>query len=196
MSLERATGAIDDRDAIRRVAAQDGLGLEALYDRYSTVVYSLALRVLRDAADAEDVTQEVFAQIWTQAGRFDPSRGVVAAWVTVLARSRALDRLRRRGPASRTVGGESALPHIPDPSPSVEWIAATAEQADAAREALSALPDEQRTAVELAYYEGLTQAEIATRTSAPLGTVKTRIRTGVQRLRDAVTRRAGPRNEA
>ena len=183
------TRAAEDRDAIARMAARDPRGLEAVYDRYATPVHSIALRIVRDAAEAEDVTQEVFAQAWTQAGRFDASRGAVSAWLMVIARSRALDRVRRRRPA-RLVDGDEALATIPDPAPSVEIMAASAEQVAAARDALAALPTDQRTAVELAYYDGLTQAEIAARTATPLGTVKTRIRTGLQRIRDAM--RAGP----
>lgn len=179
----------DDREVIGRVATGDPAGLEVLYDRYATRVYSLALRIVRDVADAEDVTQEVFAQVWSSASRFDQSRGAVAAWLTVIARSRALDRLRRRHQGSRPQAAESALADIPDPAPSVELVAATSEQASVAREALASLPADQRMAVELAYYDGLTQAEIAERTSSPLGTVKTRIRTGLQRIRDAVEAR-------
>ena len=176
----------DDREAIRRVASRDSAGLEWLYDRYATLVYSLALRIVRDASDAEDVTQEVFAQVWTQAARFDASRGAVGAWLTVMARSRALDRLRRRGAAPQPSGDVDAMANIQDPAPSVEWMAANAEQVTAAREAMAALPAEQRATLELAYYEGLTQSEIAQRTDTPIGTVKTRIRTGLQRIRDVV----------
>ena len=181
----------DDVQAIARIAAGDAAGLEALYDRYSTLVYSLALRIVRNTGDAEDITQEVFAQLWAHASRFDPSRGAVGAWLSVIARSRALDRLRRQAGARSTTGPE-ALTAIPDPAPSVEVVAASAEQVAAAREALAVLPSEQRTALELAYYEGLTQAEIAERTATPLGTVKTRIRTGLQRIRDAMSARSAP----
>jgi RNA polymerase sigma-70 factor (ECF subfamily) len=180
------TPGFDDREALSRVAGRDSSGLEWLYDRYATLVYSLALRIVRDAGDAEDVTQEVFAQVWTQAGRFDASRGAVAAWLTVIARSRALDRLRRRSAAPQAAAGDDRLANIQDPAPSVEWMAANAEQVRAAHDALASLPAEQRAALELAYYEGLTQSEIAERTATPLGTVKTRIRTGLQRIRDVV----------
>jgi RNA polymerase sigma-70 factor (ECF subfamily) len=181
----------DDRDAIALVAARDPAGLEALYDRYATMVYSLALRIVRNTSDAEDVTQEAFAQVWTNAARFDPARGAVAAWLCVIARSRALDRLRRAAAGGGSAGPEP-LAAIPDPTPSVELMAASAEQVVAAREALAALPADQKTVLELAYYEGLTQAEIAARTSTPLGTVKTRIRTGLQRIRDAMGLRHAP----
>ncbi len=185
MSADADARLAQDRDAIARMAARDPGGLEALYDRHATAIYSLALRILRDVADAEDVTQEVFTQAWTQADRFDPSRGAVAAWLTVLGRSRALDRVRRRRRGG-LADGDAAAATIPDPGPSVELMAAAAEQVNAARAALGALPAEQRDAIELAYYDGLTHGEIAARTATPLGTVKTRIRTGLQRIREAL----------
>lgn len=183
------TAGLDDREAIRRVAGRDSAGLEWLYDRYASLVYSLALRIVRDTSDAEDVTQEVFAQVWTQAARFDASRGAVGAWLTMIARSRSLDRLRRRGAAPQPSTDPEALSNIQDPASSVEWMAANAEQVTAAREALAALPPEQRATLELAYYEGLTHSEIALRTATPIGTVKTRIRSGLQRIRDVVAPR-------
>jgi RNA polymerase sigma-70 factor (ECF subfamily) len=186
----------DDRSVIERVARQEPSGLEVLYDRYSAPVYSLAMRIVRDTAEAEDVTQEVFAQVWATASRFDVTRGSVGAWLMVIARSRALDRLRRRAAALKPGPGESALSNIPDPAPSVELAAATAEQVVAARDALAMLPAEERAALELAYYEGLTQAEIAARTATPLGTVKTRIRNGLRRIRDAMARSTPARSEA
>jgi RNA polymerase sigma-70 factor, ECF subfamily len=170
-----------------RIARGDGTGLELLYDRYATTVYSLALRIVRDVSEAEDVTQDVFTQLWNSAARYDAARGPVAAWLSVLARSRALDRLRRRHAAIRPGPGDEAVADIPDPACSVELMAATAEQARVAQRALAGLPAEERVALELAYYEGLTQTEIAARTETPLGTVKTRIRNGLRRIRDAMT---------
>lgn len=187
---------LDDSAAILRITHGDGTGLEQLYDRYATTVYSLALRIVRDVAEAEDVTQDVFTQLWNSAARYDASRGSVAAWLTVLARSRALDRLRRRQAAIKPGPGDEALADIPDPGSSVELMAATAEQVRVAHRAMAGLPADERLALELAYYEGLTQTEIAARTETPLGTVKTRIRNGLRRIRDATAARSSALGQA
>jgi len=175
-----------DTPAIRRIINGDAVGLEALYDRHSTAIYSLALLIVRDVAEAEDVTQEVFAQVWSQAGRFDGARGSVAAWVLMIARSRALDRLRRKQAVLKPGPGDDVLAELPDPTPSVEVVAANDQEARAARAAVAELPLAERTAIELAYFEGLTQSEIAERTGTPLGTVKTRIRNALRRVREAM----------
>ena len=176
----------DDLSAVALMARQEASGLEALYDRYSTAVYSLALRIVRDTSDAEDVAQEVFAQAWTQAARYDTARGAVPAWLLMMARSRALDRLRRRRAALKPGPGDDALADIPDPAPSVETTVAADEQARTTRAALAGLPATERAALELAYFEGLTHVEIAARTATPLGTVKTRIRMALRRVRETM----------
>lgn len=173
-------------DLIHALAAGDEQALARLYDAYGAIVYALALRITGTPADAEDVTQEVFLQAWRSASTFDASRGNLAAWLLMIARTRALDRLRRerRRPAELTE--PSAFDRIPNASPGVDVVAATNETVARARVALAALPAEQREAVELAYFEGLTHSEIASRTAQPLGTVKTRIRTAMQQLRAAL----------
>jgi RNA polymerase sigma-70 factor (ECF subfamily) len=161
---------------LRRLASGDQQALGEFYDLYAGLVNGLALRILRDASDAEDVVQEVFVQVWRQASRFDPSRGTPEAWLCTMARTRALDRLRRR--ASRREEPEEAAPASTTTPGSAEAIAV--------RKALGGLSAEQRRALELAYYEGLTQSEIAERLGEPLGTVKTRIRTAMIRLREVL----------
>jgi RNA polymerase sigma-70 factor (ECF subfamily) len=161
---------------LRRLAEGEHEALGEVYDLYAGLVNALALRILRDTADAEDVVQEVFVQVWRQASRFDPSRGTPEAWLCTMARTRALDRLRRR--ASRREEPEDAAPATTTAPGSAEAIAV--------RKALGGLSEDQRRALELAYYEGLTQSEIAERLGEPLGTVKTRIRTAMIRLREAL----------
>jgi RNA polymerase sigma-70 factor (ECF subfamily) len=175
-----------DQAALGRAAAGDASGLAALYDGYARPVYSLALRILRDPSDAEDVVQEVFLQAWRQASRYDPSRGAVAAWLLTQARSRAIDRLRARRarPAPADVGSSSH--DVVDPSPALDWQVLSAEQVTLVRAAIDELPVLQRVAIELAYYEGWTQMEIAERLEQPLGTVKTRIRLAMAKLREAL----------
>lgn len=186
MPTDDPEGVAADAEALARMARGDESGLAALYDRHATPVYSLALRIVRRPEDAEDVTQQVFTQAWRTSARFDASRGVVAAWLLMMARSRAIDCLRRRNPARDGISDDERLAAIPDPEPSVEYVVATREQVERVQVAIDALPAEQRVAVELAYYDGLTQSEIAERTSTPLGTVKTRVRSALQTLRSAV----------
>ncbi len=162
---------------IGRIAAGQHDALREFYDRYASLVNGLALRILRDPSDAEDVVQEVFVQAWRQADRFDPARGTPEAWLCTLARTRALDKLRRRvsrrEEPAETAPGTTATPR------NVEVLAV--------RKALEHLSANQRRALELAYYEGLTQSEIAERLGEPLGTIKTRIRTAMMRLREALS---------
>src|SRR5262245_35797942 len=159
---------------IRRLTSGDHKALGEFYDLYAGLVNGLAVRILRDRAEAEDTVQEVFVQVWQQASRFDPARGTPEAWLCTMARSRALDRLRRRS-------SRREEPQSDDRSSSS--APTTSAEALAVRKALGGLPDDQRRALELAYYEGLTQTEIAARLQEPLGTIKTRIRTAMIRLR-------------
>ncbi len=161
---------------LERLASGDHAALAEVYDRYAGLVNGLALRILRNTAEAEEVIQEVFVQIWRQAVRYDPKRGSAEAWICTIARTRALDRLRRR--TSRREDSDEALSGATDTPRTVEALAV--------RKALLSLSPDQRTALELAYYEGLTQSEIALRLGEPLGTIKTRIRTAMMRLRDVL----------
>jgi RNA polymerase sigma-70 factor, ECF subfamily len=154
--------------------------LRALYDACSGRVMAVALHLLRDRAEAEDVVQETFLELWRRAPTFDPSRGTREAFAVLIARSRALDRLRARGSALRAAEGVASDPPVPPPSP-VETTEAR-QRSVRVRSALAALSAPQREAVELAYFRGLTQAEIAARTGEPLGTVKTRLRLAMEKL--------------
>jgi RNA polymerase sigma-70 factor (ECF subfamily) len=150
-----------------------------LYDRYSAVVYSVSLRVLGDTGAAEDVLQEVFLQLWRNPDLFDSSRGNLAPWLAVIARNRSIDVLRKRRPESDVEG--VLLPVEPD-------MAGDADRAMAmtkVRTVLGGMPEAQRSALEMAYFEGLSHSEISEKTGEPLGTVKTRIRSGLLTLRKA-----------
>lgn len=173
-----------DRRAIARIPQGDLCAVEELYDRHCRAIFSLAVRILENAADAEEVVQDVFAQVWRQASRYDDTRGAPVAWLLMMARSRAIDRLRARR------GTGQGLPSLDSPPglPNQEQQVITSEDIGRLRTALHTLSDSQRSAIELAYYEGLSQSAIAERLGEPLGTVKTRIRAGLQRLRDAFRR--------
>lgn len=171
-----------DSGVVSRLAAGDMRAAEELYDRYAGQVLALARRILRDDGDAEDVVQEVFSQAWRTAQRFETTRGTVAGWLLVMARTRAIDRVRAR--QARPDTRSSVLPDTLAASGAlVSDQLLSEEQAVRIREALRGLPDTQRSALELAYYEGLTQSEIAQRLTEPLGTIKTRIRTALGTLR-------------
>ncbi len=176
---------------VDRMAGGDASAIADLYDRHARAIYSLAVRILSDAAEAEDVVQDVFTQAWRQAARYDPARAPVVGWLLVITRARALDRLRRRSSRIVATDIDSSTPHPRNPEPSQEALAITAEQAERLRGALGTLPDGQREAIELAYYEGLSQSDIAERLRQPLGTIKTRIRTALVKLREAMGAQRG-----
>jgi RNA polymerase sigma-70 factor (ECF subfamily) len=177
-----------DMAVMQRLAAGDGAALAELYDRHGRAVYSLALRILGDSGDAEDLTQDVFTLAWRNAAKYDPSRGAVAAWLLITTRTRGIDRLRSRRARPRAAGEDEIrrVDAIPDAAPSVELVAATAQAAERVKAALEDLPPDMRAAVTLAYFEGLSHSEISERTGTPLGTIKTRIRSGLARLRQAL----------
>ena len=176
-----------DADArlVARLAAGDMDAASELYDRHAGRVLGLARRILRDHGDAEDVVQEVFSQAWRTAGRFEPARGSVSGWLLVMARTRSLDRLRAK--QSRPDTRPEVLPDtMPSLGASAFDQALSDEQAARMREALATLPAVQRDALELAYYEGLSQSEIAERLTVPLGTIKARMRTALGTLRQTL----------
>ena len=177
-----------DQAALARLVRGDQNALAELYDRHARPIYSLALRILRERTDAEDIVQEVFAQAWSQAARFDTSRGAVAAWLLMMARSRAIDRLRSRRSRPETASDPAVVERTPDAAVRQDLQLLSSEQVEQVKSALTLLPPPQREALELAYYEGLTHTEIAERLAEPLGTVKTRIRQAVIKLRESLIR--------
>ncbi len=178
---------IDDAQLVVRMNGGDEAALGELYDRHGRKAYSIAFAILRDPGDAEDAVAQAFVQLWKQGRRFDPARGGVSAWMNMVVRSRALDLYRA---ARRRQQAHEAALSSPD---SWRWQPADQETAVGRRElsgavsaALRAIPEEQRITIELAYFQGMSQSEIATATGTPLGTVKTRMRAAMQKLRGAL----------
>ena len=173
-----------DHTTLERMARGDHEALAELYDRHSRLVYSLALRIIRDQGEAEDIVQEVFSQAWRQAGRYEARRGNVIAWLLNLTRSRAIDRLRGRQSRPEAASDSLLAIDIPDLTMPVDEQLSLEGRASRVRAAMKELSVLQRVAIELAFYEGLTHVEIAERLELPLGTVKTRIRQGLLKLKD------------
>jgi RNA polymerase sigma-70 factor (ECF subfamily) len=193
---DRANSPGDDRNheparLVAALAQGDRRALAQLYDQLSGPIYSLACRLLGDTAEAQDVVQDIFLQVWRTSSSYDPRRGSVFSWVATLTRNRAIDRLRMRRRRSELLAG--AAPDLQPSSPAGESDAAASlwvrEKADAVRAALTDIPADQQEAIELAYFGGLTQQEIAARLNEPLGTIKARIRRGLLRLKDRLTSR-------
>jgi RNA polymerase sigma-70 factor (ECF subfamily) len=171
-------------DYIRRCVSRDESALAALYDESSQLAYTIALRILQDEADASEVVLDVYKQVWDAAARFDERRGSAAAWIVILARSRAMDRRRSRAARMRTAVKVEELHDVISRQPSPESLAIASQSSRSVMRALEAVPLEQRQALELAFFGGLSHSEIADKLGEPLGTVKTRIRLGVGRLRE------------
>src|SRR5689334_4754402 len=169
-----------------RVAARDGVAFTRLFELHAPITLGLLSRILARRMEAEEVLQEVFLQIWTQADRYDASRSTPRGWILMLARSRALDRLRRRDASRRreeAVGGEQAEAELPVGTDRIE----SAERQHRVASALKDLSPDQRRCIELAFFEGLTHTQIAERLEAPLGTVKSRILLGMNKLRQVLS---------
>ena len=165
-------------------ARRDQTALAALYDQSNRLVYSVALRVLRDPEDAAEVVVDVYRQVWESAAQFDERRGSAPAWLIILARSRAIDRRRALATRNRMEFHTDEFPTVVSTAPTPESLAASSEVSRSVRQAMADVPFEQRQAIELAFFAGLSHGEIAGRLGEPLGTVKTRIRLGVGKLRE------------
>ena len=180
MRPERAQD--NDVELLKAIAAKDEASLALLYDRYRVILFGLLMRILNNREEAEDVLQEVFLQVWRKAGDFDENRGRPFTWLVTLGRSRGIDRLRTLAARDRVAeaGAREASEEVSDAATD----AFKSEQRGLVTNALAQLPDEQKRPIILAYFDGLSQSEIATRLGTPLGTVKTRMRTGLMKLRE------------
>ena len=173
-----------DRDylCILKLRGGDSSALEDLYDRYTPLLYSVAMRILRSASDAEEAVQQAWVQVWKSAERYEPRRGPVAAWLLTVTRTRALDLYRSLSSRKRAEGQVDPEPVNAAADPA--GAATRGQLSERVRKALGSLPIQQRQVLEIAYFEGLSQSEIATRLGAPLGTVKSWTRQGLMRLRE------------
>ena len=185
LRLQPEPAPTSDNELLRAVARGDESALAQVYDRYRLILFGLIVRILHSREEAEDVLQEVFLQVWRRAKDFDEARGRAFTWLVTLARSRALDRLRSLGARARLAEAAPPIEYIGDAATDVFQ----SEQAEVIRRALAQIPVDQRQALFLGYFEGLTQSEIAARLGAPLGTVKTRMRTGMAKLRELLQER-------
>jgi len=187
----------DDVALVTAMARGDERAAARLYDRHAAVVYGLALRIVKEVADAEEVVIEAFAQAWREAARFDASRGSVIGWLTTIARTRSLDLIRSRQRRERVTDAASTMLDAPaamsEGFRAPDALVEETDRASALAEAMRELPDAQRSAIELAFFEGLTHPEVAERLKEPLGTVKTRIRLGMLKLRDILATLASER---
>lgn len=175
-----------DLDLLGRIQARDTAALATLYDTYGSLLYAVVLRIVGSPPDAEDVMQDAWMQIWKQASKYDARRGAVGAWLLTVARSRALDRYRSLAARSRAEGAADPTSNSTPPDPAANAV--QSQLTDRLRAALATLTPEQQRVLELAYFRGLSQSEIATQLGTPLGTVKSWTRQGLQRMREAVPR--------
>jgi RNA polymerase sigma-70 factor, ECF subfamily len=171
-----------DWSLLSRIGQKDEEALSALYDRYSGLVFSEAMRILRDTGAAEEILQDLFYQVWRTAERFDPARGSLAGWLVVAARNRAISKLRRKSGKSQELDEKAVSLKI-----DVESQAAQSLLLDKVRTVMGNLPQNQREALECAYFEGMSHTEIAEKTGQPLGTVKTRIRSAMEALKKVLS---------
>lgn len=179
----------DDAALLRLVQSGDDQALAALYDRHGGIAYGLAYRITGDAAAAEDAVQDAFVSMWKQAPRFDPERGQVRSWLLTIVHHKAVDLVRRRSNRPERQLPDGAEEFLVDAQGRPDEIAETSMDARAVREAVTRIPEDQRRTVEMAYFLGMTHVEIAEAMDVPLGTVKSRLRIAMEKLRDYL----GPR---
>ncbi|MGN6031400.1 MAG: RNA polymerase sigma factor [Thermomicrobiales bacterium] len=189
---ERAYSELEDAALVALMATQDSRALETLYERHARIVFSFALRIVGDPASAEEIVQEAFFRSWQQATRFTEGRGTYVTWLLSITHNLAIDEIRKR--QRRPQRADSADPvllltNLNDPGLSVEDRAMQGSWRDEIEAALKAIPESQREPIELAYYSGLTQREIADHLGEPLGTIKTRMRLGMRKLRETLEQR-------
>jgi len=185
LTPSESSGASLDAALARRLLERDVSAFEELYDRHARIVYGLVLRILGQAATAEEVVQDVFLQLWRNASHYDSSRGPFLPWLLTLARNRALDHLRLKSERQRRREDQAdELPPVVLAAPDFEGSLDHKRRALRVRELMSALQPQQRRAIELAYFEGLSHSEIALKLEEPLGTVKSWIRNGLLQLKE------------
>ncbi|HEX2269735.1 MAG TPA: sigma-70 family RNA polymerase sigma factor [Pyrinomonadaceae bacterium] len=187
ISLRPGPAQDNDVDLLKAIAAGDEAALGRIYDRYRVILFGVLVRILNNRAEAEDVLQEVFLQVWRRAADFDETRGRPFTWLVTLARSRGIDRLRTL--ASRERVAQAGAKDTDEEFSDAASDAIRSEQRGVVNKALAQLPEEQQRPLMLAYFDGLTQSEIAKQLGTPLGTVKTRMRTGMIKLRELLSAR-------
>jgi RNA polymerase sigma-70 factor (ECF subfamily) len=183
---DRERKAAEETEWVRRIGNADADALSDLYSRYAGLLMALSQRVLGNAADAEEVLQEVFVQVWNQAARYDSRRSSVSTWLVLITRSRSIDRLRSRKVGERTLGSVRSEKGVSHASPQGVSDVLLGERRARLDKAMRALPPEQHEVLHLAFYKGLTQREIAATTGIPLGTVKTRTLLAMRKMRTAL----------
>lgn len=176
----------DDSELVRRIAGRDEGALAELFDRYSGLLLALSRRIVHDGSEAEEILQEVFLQVWNQAERYDRARSSVSTWLVLITRSRSIDRLRSRQVKDRTLHALQQEKGDPHTSPRGLGAVLLEQRRQRLRREMQELPEEQRQVLELAFFRGLTQSEIAESTGIPLGTVKTRTLLAMKKLRRAL----------
>lgn len=181
--LDREWSQAADAAAVVRIAAGDAAALREVYDRYAGVVHAAAMRVLRDPGAAEECTQDVFVSVWRHAATFDPDRARFSTWLFAIARNRALELARRRTARPLELHADAPEPTADEATPDASSAVERRDVSERVAEAIASLPDDQASVIRLAYFDGLSHGEIATRLGVPLGTVKGRMRLALEKLR-------------